>query len=397
MDALELLPIPLPLSANSAQLSDFGREVKNLDPGNLNAEQFAALENALYHYGILLFRNINLTPEQQYNLVKAFDPKTESYGHGNKRTVETDKKSPFYGMQTIPSVPQVQLIGHGIVRDHEGITEAKLQHPSHKSFHRFPLSDDEERAGFARFYHWHFDAAMYDLKPPKVTALYSVNVPQGPRQTVRYDDGTGDLLSVSLGATAFTWGKTMFDILPNELKSVAVRGRVRYPPHPFRWMNPAHAMSTGVMMETEGLEVPLNELPPWEEHKIQTLPMLWKNEVTGYLHLQINGTAASEVFVDPLPEDAERVGALYPEGAHLTDLKEVRDLLNTLLRPGIAPSLIYPHDWRDNDLVVFHNRGVFHSVVGAFAEDQVRVFHQSNLASLDLPLGPDDQDVKRWA
>jgi alpha-ketoglutarate-dependent taurine dioxygenase len=45
-------------------------------------------------------------------------------------------------------------------------------------------------------------------------------------------------------------------------------------------------------------------------------------------------------------------------------------------RPAIAPSLVYPHDWNEKDLVIFHNRGVLHSVVGAFAPDQVRAFHQ---------------------
>ncbi|KAH7924480.1 Clavaminate synthase-like protein [Leucogyrophana mollusca] len=394
---LELLPIPLPSSADPVKLGDFGREVKNIDPGNFTPEEFEALEKALYQYGILLFRDVNLTPEQQYHLVKAFDPKAESYGHGSKRKVGGNKKSPFVQIRSIPAVPQVQLIGHGTVLDHEGIIEAKLQHPSHRNFHRYPLSDEDEATGATRFYHWHMDAALYGFKPPKVTALYGVNVPQGAPQTVRYDDGTGDELPVPLGTTAFTCGKTMFDTLPDELKSVAVRGKVRYAPHPFQWMNPARATSTGLTLEAEGLELPFDELPPWEESKVQVLPMLWKNVVTGELHLEVAGTAATEVFIDPLPGGTEREGALYPDGTHLTDLKEVRQLLYKLQRPGIAPSLIYPHDWKEKDLVVFHNRGVNHSVVGAFAEDQVRVFHQSNLAALDFPAGPDAEDIKRWA
>ncbi|KAJ7898946.1 hypothetical protein B0H14DRAFT_3424282 [Mycena olivaceomarginata] len=34
---------------------------------------------------------------------------------------------------------------------------------------------------------------------------------------------------------------------------------------------------------------------------------------------------------------AAREAALYPDGAHLTDLKEVRDLLYAMQRPAIAP------------------------------------------------------------
>jgi hypothetical protein len=63
-----------------------------------------------------------------------------------------------------------------------------------------------------------------------VATLYAVRVPQGPPQTCCYDDGTGDALSVSPGTTAFVSGKTMFYILPRELRSVAVRAR--YASHP---------------------------------------------------------------------------------------------------------------------------------------------------------------------
>ena len=78
-------------------------------------------------YGALLFRNVDLTPEQQYALTKvralsahsrlpgdhhipqAFDPTSESYGHGNKKT-EGEKKSILHpDLKTIPHVPQVQL------------------------------------------------------------------------------------------------------------------------------------------------------------------------------------------------------------------------------------------------------------------------------------------------
>lgn len=72
---------------------------------------------------------------------------------------------------------------------------------------------------------------------------------------------------------------------------------------------------------------------------------------------------AAELIIDPLPAGAKREGALYPDGVHLKDLKEVRDLLYKMQRPAIAPSVstiigpylvtrahhpsqfVYPHDW----------------------------------------------------
>ncbi|KAF9025440.1 Clavaminate synthase-like protein [Hymenopellis radicata] len=395
--AIELVPFPLPASADAAYFTDFGREVKGVDPGNFTPEQFKQIEQALYQHSVLLFREANLSPEQQYALTKAFDPQSENYGHGNNKTESTKKSILHPDLKTIPRVPQVQLIGNGVVYGHEGLAEAKLKHPSHHTFHKTSVSLADEAQGVTRFYRWHIDAALYDLSPPKVTTLYGITVPQGPHQICRYDDGTGDELSVPLGTTAFVSGKTMFDILPAKLKSLAVRSRVKYAPHPYVWMAPAHAMSTGLGIETEGLELPLDELPEWDETKCKVLPVLWKNPVTGELHFQVHPCGVAELLVDALPEGASREDALYPDGALLTDLKEVRELLYKLQRPAIAPQLVYPHDWKERDLVVFHNRGVLHSVVGAFTKDQVRAFHQCNLAASDDPLGPGVDDIKRWA
>lgn len=118
------------------------------------------------------------------------------------------------------------------------------------------------------------DAALYELSPPKATALYAVRVPEGPTQTVRYDDGSGDELRVTLGTTAFASGKVMFDILPKELKSLAVRARVRYAPHPFECMAAAKGVSTGLGLESEGLEEPLDTLTSWDEEKIKVYPLV---------------------------------------------------------------------------------------------------------------------------
>lgn len=396
--AFEYVPLTLPASADPSFFATFGKEVKGVtDPGNLTSEQFNELQDALYKHSVLLLRNCKLTPEQQYALTKAFDPQSESYGHGNNKTGSAKKSILHPDLKTIPRVPQVQLIGNGTVYNHEGLDIAQLAHPSHTTFHKSRVSVEEEAQGYTRFYRWHIDAALYDLSPPKVTTLYGLEVPAGPKQRVRYDDGTGDEFEVPLGTTAFVSGRNMFDILPSELKSLAVRSKVIYAPHPYVWMAPAKAMSTGLGIESDGLELPLDELPPWEESKIKTLPVTWKNPVTGELHFQVHPCGAKELLVQPLPEGANREGALYPDGAHLTELKEVRELLYKMQRPAIAPKLVYPHDWAENDLVIFHNRGVLHSVVGAFTKTQVRKFHQCNLAASEDPVGPTEEDVKRYA
>lgn len=46
-----------------------------------------------------------------------------------------------------------------------------------------------------------------------------------------------------------------------------------------------------------------------------------------------------ELLVDPLPAGTKREGAIYPDGGHVTDLKEVRELLYKMQRPAIAPNV----------------------------------------------------------
>jgi hypothetical protein len=48
--AVELVPIPLPASADASKLSNFGREVKGVNPASITpgSELFKEIESALY-------------------------------------------------------------------------------------------------------------------------------------------------------------------------------------------------------------------------------------------------------------------------------------------------------------------------------------------------------------
>ncbi|GJN87624.1 hypothetical protein Rhopal_000579-T1 [Rhodotorula paludigena] len=370
-------PVPCPPSVGKRVRDErFGVVVSGIDDiNNLTKDEFAAVERLLYTHGFVVFEDVDLTPAGQYALTRAFDPAADEYGHG--KVGRPDPKSILHpDLRNIPGTP-VQLIGNGVVTDEhilQGLQgPCKLRHPSHQSFHKTQVSDEDSAKGFTRFYRWHIDAALYERDPPKVTTLYGLQMPQAKVNTVRYDDGTGDELAVPLGGTAFVSGKIMFDILPAELKSLAVRTRVRYSPHPYAWMAPAKARSTGLGMISEGKEMPDEDLPPWKEEHVKTLPVCWKNPVTGQLHFQVHPSGIKELLIDPLPSSATRTDStLYPDGAHLTDLVEVRELMYRMQRPGIAPELVYTVDWKPRDLALFHNRGVLHSITGAFAEDEVR-------------------------
>lgn len=305
-------------------------------------------------------------------MTQKFDPEaTGSYGHG--KTLDAKRSVLHPDLKTIPHQPQVQVIGNGFVEEYEGLKNIHLRHPHHRSFHAtaIPAEDDLD---FTRFYRWHIDAALYGLAPPIVTSLLAVRVPGGRTQTVRYDDGTGDELVVPLGTTAFVSGYAMYDLLsPQEQKFVRTT-RVEYAPHPYVWMSGAKSRSDGLGLLSEGREIPLTDLPPVEEAKIQILPMCWRNPCTSRLALQVHPSAVRKLHL--------------ADGTVVEDLATVRNIVHRLQRPGIAPRMVYAHDWEQGDFVLFHNRGLIHSVVGAFTEHEVRLFRQCNIAASYLPQTP---------
>lgn len=46
--SIQVLPLPLPPSADPSKFAQFGRQVQNVDPGNLTPEQFKEIEQLLY-------------------------------------------------------------------------------------------------------------------------------------------------------------------------------------------------------------------------------------------------------------------------------------------------------------------------------------------------------------
>ncbi|KAM0788167.1 hypothetical protein ACM66B_001329 [Microbotryomycetes sp. NB124-2] len=398
---------PLPFSSRTSNLlkdDEFGVIVQGIkDVNNLSKRELSMIQELLYKHNLVLFEDVELTPEGMYALTLSFDPScVGEYGHG--KNGRPDNKSILHpDLRTIPRVPAVQLIGNGMVDDEkitQGLdTPVRLKHPSFETFHKqTPLAKETSESGCTRFYRWHIDAALYEREPPMVTTLASKITPNGVRQVLKYDDESGDELEVPQGATAFVSTRVMFEILPRELKSLATRMKVRYAPHPYVFMGSAKAKPTGLGMESEGTEMSLEELPEWRDEHVKTYPVLWKNPQTGGLHFQVHPSGVHSLIIEPVPEGVERRSdMLWPDGATLTDLKQVRELLYEMQRPGIDPSLVYVHDWKPNQLVLFNNRGTLHSVTGSFAPDQVRAFWQCNLAASTAPIGPSADDVAQWA
>lgn len=352
---------------------DFGAELGNVDLSNITADDFDVIRNAVYNYQVVLIKDQSaVTPAQQFALNNLFDPAGTSYGHG--KTLDAKRSILHPDLKTIPTQPQVQVIGNGFVPSYEGLENITLKHPHHRTFHKYPIPEEKDLE-YTRFYRWHIDAALYDLNPPKVTTLLAVSVPQGRKQIIHYDD-TDEELEVPLGTTAFVSGYTMYECLSESDKEFVRTSKIEYAPHPYIWMSPAKSLSDGLGLYSDNTELSPADLPHIDESKIKIMPMVWKNPITGKLALQIHPSAIQKIHLK--------------NGTVIDDLATVRETVHRLQRPGISPKRVYAHDWKEGDLVIFNNWGVLHSVVGAFAKDQVRIFRQCNVAASEDPVGAED-------
>ncbi|PVH16920.1 NAD+ synthetase [Candidozyma duobushaemuli] len=225
------------------------------------------------------FKLLHDAPQSQYRLTQRFDesisnPENGNAGYGHGKEFRHDNSVLKKDGCSVKSQPQVQILGQGtFAADEPGNENGEdivLTHPSHTTFHSDPLTPEQiQIEKRTRFYRWHIDSALYGLSPPKVTTLLGIKVPPATQtQTIDYDDGSGDRLEISQGATCFVSGNEAFERLSESEKEFALNSVVEYAPHPYIFISPAKATKDGLTMVSEGKETPLAELPEWEEAKI---------------------------------------------------------------------------------------------------------------------------------
>lgn len=70
----------------------------------------------------------------------------------------------------------------------------------------------------------------------------------------------------------------------------------------------------------------------------------------------------------------------------IDDLQEVRRICHALQSKVYAPENIFAHRWKRGDLVMFHNRGLLHSISGQLSKyPHRRLLWQCSMASRALP------------
>ncbi|KAH8683086.1 alpha-ketoglutarate dependent xanthine dioxygenase [Tricladium varicosporioides] len=379
----------IPMDHGAKSNVDFGATVYGIDLNNLTDSDFQIIHSALHTHKLLVFKEqpSMLKPQNQYDLTRRFDPTetTGGFAHGVDPFLTSHNGIDIYGLPNRPAIPvqpQVHILGRGEVPvDHYQFPPGfKIKGIDHRYFHLPPHIPAEEReAGKSRFYQWHFDGALYAIPPPRVGCLLAVRTPKGPDVKVQWDDGTGTEMSIAPGATAMVAGSRALELLSPEMKEMAYNSRIEYAPHCFEWMSTAHSTRLGHTIETEGLEKPLDQLKPWTEDKICTYPMVWRNPVTGEDSLQVHGQGAFKLFLKSSADGEESV---------VSDLKEVREFLHKLMRPALEPGNIYAHRHEEQDVILWYNRALWHSITEFPESYGPRIMHQCNIAASDHPVAP---------
>ncbi|GME74159.1 unnamed protein product [[Candida] boidinii] len=341
------------------------------DPAELDQLNFQLLKEALHKYLVLVIPNQEgLKPQSQYVLTQRFDDSSHGlYGHDEK-LFHHDKSVLAKDGKCIPERPEVICVGNGKFEAQEltGNKDMELEHPTHFTFHKNILTDEEVAQKQTRYYRWHIDSALYDLAPPMVTTLLGLVVPENTeKQIIKYTD-SDESKEVVKGATAFVSGANSFKQLSKEDQDFAMNTTVVYAPHPYIFIAPSKATDDGLTMVSEGKETQLGDLPEWDMKKVKKLPLVWSNPTTGEPHLQVHGCCIWKLVNSK-------------SGETICELEEAREKIHSLMRPGMSPELVYCHPWKKGDLAIFFNRGVWHSVTGEFAEDEKRLMHQCNIAS----------------
>ncbi|ORY63816.1 alpha-ketoglutarate dependent xanthine dioxygenase [Leucosporidium creatinivorum] len=356
---------------------DFGATVSGVDLNDVDSETFAKIKEAVLTHRLLVFKGQEkLHPANQLKFVQMFSPGSTHFSHA----LDPDyAKRRGNGGATIPGTPQCQVLGYGpIPDDHYGLPNGLvIDRQDHRKMHKFPLSEEELAKGDTRLMQLHFDGSLYSVPPPFCGSLLAVRTPKGPDLTLRFDNvnGKGEK-KMAPGSTAYFNAAMAYKLLTPEQQEIANHSSVTYAPHAFTWIATTKFTSDGSSIITEGKEVPLEDLPPYDEDKIQTLPMVWHNPLNGEKSLMIHGQVAMRVNVKTSPDSPVKV---------LEDLGEVRAFLQTYQTPILMPEYVYCHNHQEGDLAVWYNHGMWHSITEFPTSCGPRIMHQCNLGHNEEP------------
>ncbi|CEJ54243.1 Putative Alpha-ketoglutarate dependent xanthine dioxygenase [Penicillium brasilianum] len=353
-----------------------------LNPEELSETDKATLRKALFGNQVVVIRKQKgIDPTALPKLAKIFDPNASDIHSAGEKPVSNPKNIlSAYKAGRIPRAPQVGIIGSGKFHDYEGIKELEVVHLDHTLFHEEPLNQDSLEQGYTRPYRWHMDTPFYERLPGEVTILHSIRIPNLPDQKIKFSDG--EEKEIAAGATAFFSGARAFELLSPEEQEFALNTTVTYAPQAYEYIRKCKSSEDGLTIPNFGREVPIENLSEWEWNKVAEHPMVWQNPLNpDRPFLQVHGCC-----VYKLTTRNPQTGEI----SIMDDVEQVRKVVYDMQRKIYAASNIYAHRWEEGDLVIFHNRGVMHSITGQLSqhkgdEDKRRLLWQCTMTSTTPP------------
>ncbi|ETS77215.1 hypothetical protein PFICI_11089 [Pestalotiopsis fici W106-1] len=351
-----------------------------LDLERLTAQDKDVLRQALFENQVIVIRGQKgVDPTVLPELAKIFDDSAIGiHSAGEKAVSDPRNILSAYKAGRIPKAPQVGIIGSGKFQNYEGIPELEVIHLDHTLFHETPLEKEELDSGFTRPYRWHMDTPFYERLPGEVTVLHSIQIPKIPDQKIKFPDGEKE---IGAGATAFFSGARAFDLLTPEEQEFALNTTVTYAPQAYEYIRQCKSSEDGLTIPTLGREVPVDQVSEWQWDKVAEHPMVWKNPLNpSRPFLQVHGCCVYKLTTRNPQTGEETV---------IDDVEEVRKIVYNMQKKIYAAKHIYAHRWIEGDLVIFHNRGVMHSITGQLeqhdAKDKQRLLWQCTMTSGEPP------------
>ncbi|KAH8651228.1 alpha-ketoglutarate dependent xanthine dioxygenase [Xylariales sp. PMI_506] len=367
-------------SAIGAQIN-LPADMPILDLDRLTQADKDNLRKALFENQVIVIRNqkgVDATVLPK--LAKIFDESAlDIHSAGEKAVSDPRNILSAYKAGRIPRAPQVGIIGSGKFTNYEGLDELEVIHLDHTLFHETPLRQEKIDEGYTRPYRWHMDTPFYERLPGEVTVLHSVQIPKLADQKIRFPGGKEKVIGA--GATAFFSGARAFELLSPEEQEFALNTTVTYAPQAYEYIRHCKSTEDGLTIPTFGKEVPVDQLSEWSWDKVAEHPMVWRNPLNPTRpFLQVHGCCVYKLTTrDPATGKVTVVD----------DVEEVRRIVYRMQQKVYAAENIYAHRWVEGDLVVFHNRGVMHSITGQLEKQpdelRKRLLWQCTMTSQNPP------------
>ena len=343
----------------------FGARVSEVDCAAAGADAIETLRAALHAHELLVIPGqLHLSPRQEVAFCRAIDVDGTDVWRdqvNNPWEVYKVEQGNPAGTYQLPGEPGVLVLGQGEV-DHYGL--------------RVTLGGDRGAYGAERgsqvlgggALQWHIDGAFYEHAPCHYTQMRCIEAPAGDGHWLDYGDGSGDRLWCAAGATAFASGRIAFDRLADGDRETCLRSRVHYASNPFqatyRLANNGNGLRV-VDPDAEARHARGAEDPggPLDDPRAQVYPLVWSDPVSARHALM------------PHPRCLHSLEIETASGSRFVGLTESRMRVEKWMRPAIDPARVYVHAWRPGDLVLWHNRSVWHSATGKLAPGDRRVMH----------------------